>query len=232
MLFFGGFPFSRGLGIQACFDQRMTTIVDSELRFVANWNLNIVSLLEEVGCATHFFFAANLERKGPILAQETKREENELIGEIRNLLEPVIAAQGMEVLEIEYRRESSGWVLRVFLDADRGISVEDCAEVSRIAGDLLDVADLIQTPYNLEVSSPGIDRPLRKLEHFEKCIGDVIEVRTALPVENRRSFRGELKDVSPQGVRLECEARSYLIPLSLIERAKLLYFESMERKTN
>ncbi len=138
----------------------------------------------------------------------------------------------MEILEIEYRRESAGWVLRIFLDSEQGISVEDCAEISRIAGDLLDVADLIQTPYNLEVSSPGIDRPLRKLEHFQKYIGDIIEVRTISPVQNRRNFKGELKEASSEGVVIECEARSYSIPMSLIERARLLYFESMERKSH
>jgi ribosome maturation factor RimP len=165
------------------------------------------------------------------LALELRREENELIGEIWNLLESVIAAQSMEILEIEYRRESAGWVLRIYLDADRGISVEDCAEVSRIAGDLLDVADLIQNPYTLEVSSPGIDRPLRRVEHFQKCIGEIIEVRTISPIENRRNFRGELKSASPEGIRLECDTKSYLIPMPLIERARLLYFESRERKS-
>ena len=163
------------------------------------------------------------------MAQQLKKED-ELIGEIRDILEPVIEAQGVEILKIEYRRESVGWVLRIFLDSERGISVEDCAEISRTAGDLLDVADLIHIPYNLEVSSPGIDRPLRKTEHFQKYIGDIIEVRTISPIQNRRNFRGELKQASSEGVVIECEARSYSIPMSLIERARLLYFESMERK--
>ncbi len=166
------------------------------------------------------------------MAQQFNREENELIGEVWDLLEPVIAAQGMEILEIEYRREPVGWVLRIFLDIDRGISVEDCAEISRIAGDLLDMADLIRTPYNLEVSSPGIDRPLRKLEHFQKQIGNVIEVRTITPIQNRRNFKGELKEAASEGIIMECEAGSYSIPLPFIERARLLYFESVERKSH
>ena len=166
------------------------------------------------------------------MVQLVEKEQNELIGEVWNLLEPVIAARGMEILEIEYRRESAGWVLRVFLDGDRGVSVEDCAEVSRFAGDLLDVADLIQTHYNLEISSPGIDRPLRRMEHFQKYIGDIIEVRTASPIQNRRNFRGELMNVSPQGVTIECDTRTYLIPMLMIERARLLYFESQERKSH
>jgi len=165
------------------------------------------------------------------LAQQLNREENELISEIWDVLEPVIAAQGMEILEIEHHREPGGWVLRVFLDMERGISVEDCAEISRIAGDLLDMADLIHTPYNLEVSSPGINRPLRKLQHFQKQIGNIIEVRTITPIQNRRNFKGELKEVAPEGITMECEAKSYSIPLAFIERARLLYFESVERKS-
>jgi ribosome maturation factor RimP len=166
------------------------------------------------------------------LAQQPRKEENELVGEIWNLLGPVIAARGMEILEIEYRREPAGWVLRIFLDKEPGVSVEDCAEISRIAGDLLDMADLIRTPYNLEVSSPGVDRPLRKLEHFQKQVGNIIEVRTISPVQGRRNFKGELKQAAFEEIIMECEARSFAIPLPLIERARLLYFESMERKSH
>ena len=160
-----------------------------------------------------------------------KKAENELAGEAWNLLEPVVAAHGMEIIEIEYRRESSGWVLRIFIDREQGISVEDCAEISRVAGDLLDVAELIQTPYNLEVSSPGVDRPMRKPEHFQRHVGDVIELRTTFPIQNRRNFKGELKDASGEAVVIECDMKSYSIPILFIERARLLYFESMEHKS-
>ncbi|MCL5405430.1 MAG: ribosome maturation factor RimP [Deltaproteobacteria bacterium] len=165
------------------------------------------------------------------MAQELKQEEGELIGRIWNLVEPVIAARDMEVLDIEYRRESLGWVLRIFLDSQRGIRVEDCAEISRVVGEMLDSADLIPIAYNLEVSSPGIDRPLRKLEHFQKHIGDIIEVRTISPVQNRRNFRGALKEVSPEGLTVQCDSQDYSIGMPLIERARLLYFESLERKS-
>jgi ribosome maturation factor RimP len=210
----------------------MTTILDSELKLVPNWNLKIVGLLEGVGLTTRFFFVIEQDRiwKRRRLAQLLKKEEDELVSEIWNLLGPVIAAQGMEILEVEYRRESAGWVLRIFLDSERGISVEDCAAVSRTAGDLLDVTDVIPNPYTLEVSSPGIDRPLRRLEHFQKYIGHIIEVRTISPIQNRRNFKGELKEASSEGVVIECDAMNYSIPMSLIERARLLYFESMERK--
>ena len=166
------------------------------------------------------------------MAQEFKRETVELVAGIWNLVEPVILGQDMEILDIEYRRESLGWVLRIFLDSDRGINVDDCAQVSRALGDMLDVADLIQGPYHLEVSSPGIDRPLRKPEHFNKHIGDIIEVRTISPVQNRRNFKGALKAASSEGLILQCDSQDYSIGLELIDRARLLYFESLERKSH
>ncbi|MGC9194579.1 MAG: ribosome maturation factor RimP [Syntrophobacteraceae bacterium] len=166
------------------------------------------------------------------MAQDLKQEEGELIGRLWNLVEPVVGAQAMEVLEIEYRRESPGWVLRIFIDGPQGITVDDCAKISRGLGDLLDVADVIPVAYHLEVSSPGIDRPLRKLEHFQKHIGDVIELRTISPVQNRRNFKGLLKEASIEGLIVECDSNDYAIGMELIERARLLYFESLERKAH
>ncbi len=94
----------------------------------------------------------------------TGTRDEPLIDRIWSLLEPVARSEGMEILEVEYRRESIGWVLRLFIDREEGVSVDDCARVSRVAGDLLDVADMIPNPYHLEVSSPGLNRPLRKWE--------------------------------------------------------------------
>jgi ribosome maturation factor RimP len=160
------------------------------------------------------------------------REEDRLIWEIWDLLQPVVSAEAMEIIEIEYRRESIGWVLRIYLDSERGVTVEDCARVSRTAGDVLDVADLIQNSYHLEVSSPGLDRPLRMPEQFRKHIGDVVEVRTIGPVQSRRNFKGTLKESSSEDITVECDGKDYSIPLTDIERARLHYFESMERKSH
>lgn len=149
--------------------------------------------------------------------------------EIWNLAEPVIEAEGMELVEIEYRRESQGWVLRLFIDQEDGVTVNDCARMSQVLGDLLDVADPIHHPYHLEVSSPGLNRPLRKPEHFQRHIGQVIEVRTftpVTPVENRRRFKGTLVDVTSEYIRLDCEGQVFELPIASLERARLCYFES------
>jgi ribosome maturation factor RimP len=156
------------------------------------------------------------------LAQLVEKDDNRLVREIWDLLEPVVVSQGMEILEIEYRRESIGWVLRIFIDSENGVSVDHCATISRVAGDVLDVADLIPTSYHLEVSSPGLDRPLRKWEQFQKHVGDIVEIRTVAPLQARRNFKGPLKEASPEQVVVECDGKEYTIPLPLIERARLL----------
>ncbi|MGV8073081.1 MAG: ribosome maturation factor RimP [Syntrophobacteraceae bacterium] len=150
----------------------------------------------------------------------------QLIAQIQGLVEPVILSEGMDLVDIEYRREAHGWVLRFFIDREGGVTVDDCARISHVAGDLLDVTDLIPIPYHLEISSPGLDRPLRKFEHFQQYIGKIIDVRTVSPICNRRKFKGALVNVGPERIIVHCDDQPHEIPLSLIERARLCYFES------
>lgn len=159
---------------------------------------------------------------------EEKTEQ--VIRAAAGLIEPVLAANGMELVDIEYRRESPGWVLRLFIDQPNGITVDDCAKVSRVLGDLLDVADVIQTAYDLEVSSPGLNRPLRKPEHYRAQVGNIVEVRTTEPLGNRRKFKGVLVDSGEDWIRLNCDGQEFEIALNGIERARLRYFETQERK--
>ena len=154
----------------------------------------------------------------------------ELIEQIWSLLEPVIRAEGKELIEVEYRREPHGWVLRLFIDHADGIFVDDCARISQVAGDLMDVTDPIPNPYHLEVSSPGLNRPLRKLEHFQRYIGKIIEARALSPLENRRRFKGVLVDVDATQITINCDGQVFQIPFPLLERARLCYFESSEKQ--
>lgn len=159
-----------------------------------------------------------------------EERSTELINELWQLLEPVIRSEGMELVELEYRRESPGWVLRLFVDQPDGVTVNDCARISQVVGDLLDVADLIQNPYNLEVSSPGLNRPLRKLEHFKAYQGNIIEVRLTTPLQNRRKkYKGILLQATSEEIELDCEGETFKIPLELLERARLCYFDSLEK---
>jgi ribosome maturation factor RimP len=152
----------------------------------------------------------------------------QIIAEIWRLTEPVIGIECMELVEVEYRCESQGWVLRLFIDQEGGITVDDCARVSQVVGDLLDVADPIANPYHLEVSSPGLNRPLRKSEHFQAYLGSIVDVRTGTSINNRRNFKGKLIDVRPECITVDCDGQVFDIPFNLLERARLRYFESLK----
>jgi ribosome maturation factor RimP len=159
---------------------------------------------------------------------EGLKQTNELVAQLWYLLEPVIRSERMELVEIEYRCEPQGWVLRLFIDQEDGITVDDCARVSRVVGDLLDVADPISSAYHLEVSSPGLNRPLRKREHFQRVIGKIVDVRTGTSIHNRRKFKGRLIDAGPEGIVVDCDGQRFDVPLNLLERARLRYFESLK----
>jgi len=159
---------------------------------------------------------------------EDGNKTQRLIAEIWQLVQPVIGGEGMELVEVEYRCEPQGWVLRLFIDQDGGVTVDDCARVSQVVGDFLDVADPIANQYHLEVSSPGLNRPLRKLEHFQRYSGSIVDVRTSTPINNRRKFKGKLIDVRPESITLDCDGQVFDITFDLLERARLRYFESLK----
>ncbi|SFN02189.1 ribosome maturation factor RimP [Thermodesulforhabdus norvegica] len=148
------------------------------------------------------------------------------IAELWELLEPVVASEGMEIIEMELQREPQGYVLRIYIDHPDGVTIEDCTRVSRVVGDYLDVIDPIDHAYHLEVSSPGVDRPLRKVEHFARYLGSVVRVRTTEVVEGRKNFKGILVDVKEDTVTLECDGHAYDIPIAIVGKARLLYFET------
>lgn len=162
------------------------------------------------------------------MALEVEDKEHQLIEAIWDLVEPVAEGEGFELVEVEYRREAPGWVLRLFIDQPQGVTVEDCAQMSRLIGDLLDVNDIVPSSYHLEVSSPGLNRPLRKVRHYQQQIGRVIELRTQRPFDNRRNFRGILQSAEDDVIHLDCEGHRYIIPLADVERARLRYFDSVD----
>ncbi len=134
---------------------------------------------------------------------------------------PLAADEGMEIVDIEFRREGGrgGRVLRLYLDKEGGPSVDDLTRISHQLSDLLDSHIAVDGPYTLEVSSPGINRALKNLDHFVRFTGKRVRVRTREMIEGRRSFLGLLKEVREGGIVLSQESAEYYIPLSLIERA-------------
>ncbi len=145
------------------------------------------------------------------------------------LARDVCLASGLELVHLEFRRESSGRVMRVYIDKPGGVSLEDCAAVSRELGDVLDVHLPNVGPYHLEVSSPGLERPLARLEDFERFRGRPARIRTSRPIDGRRNFSGRLEGVSGTAVRLAVGADILTIPADLIAKANLIHTPSQEQ---
>ena len=141
---------------------------------------------------------------------------------VMDLIEPVLIAEGLELVDVEYKKEGKTWVLRIFIDKEGGVTVEDCQKVSHLTGDLIDVEETITTPYNLEVSSPGLDRVLKREKDFLKFKGRQIRLISLSPIDNRRKFTGILKDFKSQTVILEFDGRVLEIPLRQIGKANLV----------
>jgi ribosome maturation factor RimP len=144
-----------------------------------------------------------------------------LLREVREVVEPILESQGFELVDLEYQRESQGWVLRIYLDREGGVSLDDCAEISHEVGAVLEVKDLIPRAYILEVSSPGLTRPLKKPEDFNKFRNQMVKIKLYEPLEGRRNFKGTLLGLEGDRVRVEVEQRVYEIPLQRIAKANL-----------
>jgi ribosome maturation factor RimP len=137
------------------------------------------------------------------------------------LAAPLAQAEGMEIIDIELRHEGSraGRILRVYLDKEGGPNVDELTRVSRQLSDVLDQHDAVSGAYTLEVSSPGINRPLRRPEHFARFVGKRVRVRTRDMVNGRRSFLGVLKTVSGDTIALSQDGVEVQIPFSAIEKS-------------
>ena len=133
----------------------------------------------------------------------------EIVEKVRELVTPVLKDGGFELVDVEFVRERLGWVLRIYADKPQGgITLLDCQWISERVGVLLDVEDLIPYSYNLEVSSPGLDRPLKTRKDFERRIGTVIKVKTEEPIGNQRNFKGKVVSVSESGVTIHDVSRN------------------------
>jgi ribosome maturation factor RimP len=146
---------------------------------------------------------------------------DKLVEEVREIAEPILTSEGYELVDLEYRRETHGWVLRFYLDREGGVTVEECAEVSGEVGAVLEVKDIIPNPYILEVSSPGLTRPLKKPEDFNKYRNRLVKIRLQEPLEGRKNFKGTLLGLEGEKVRLEIEGRVYDLPFQGIAKAHL-----------
>lgn len=144
-----------------------------------------------------------------------------LLEEIKEIVTPVLLSQGFELVDLEYQRERQGWVLRLFIDREGGVYLDDCSEVSRELSAVLDVRDVISHSYTLEVSSPGLTRPIKKREDFEKYQNRLVKIRTFQPIHGQRNFKGILRGIEGETVKVAIADRILEIPLPSIAKANL-----------
>ncbi len=136
-------------------------------------------------------------------------------------LEPHLEEQGYELVEVEFGQHGHHWILRIFVDREGGITLDDCTAVSQLLNPLLDASDLIDGSYMLEVSSPGFERPVRKPEDFRRFAGERIKIRAHLPVQGRKRFTGVLTGIVEDMVTVDCDGEHFDICIDNIQRANL-----------
>ncbi|WP_163328258.1 ribosome maturation factor RimP [Desulfurobacterium thermolithotrophum] len=148
----------------------------------------------------------------------------EIIDRVKELLFPILEEGGFELVDIEFVREPIGWVLRIYADRlGGGITISDCQWISERIGTLLDIEDLIPHSYNLEISSPGLNRPLKNRRDFERNLGTVVKIKTHEPMDNQRNFKGEVISTSENAVVIHDVSRNAKveIPFENIKSARI-----------
>ncbi|QRY79593.1 ribosome maturation factor RimP [Pseudomonas sp. PDNC002] len=142
--------------------------------------------------------------------------------QLQALLAPVVEALGYECWGLEFISQGRHSLLRVYIDRPEGILVDDCEIVSRQISGILDVEDPISGEYTLEVSSPGMDRPLFTLEQFALYVGEQVKIKLRTPFERRRNFQGILRGVEEQDVVILVDDHEYLLPVDSIDKANII----------
>ena len=141
---------------------------------------------------------------------------------VTELIEPVVREDNIDLVDVEYKKAGKNWILRIFIDKAQGVTVGDCQKLSRQIEDLIEVHELISEAYTLEVSSPGLDRPLKKEPDFLRNKGKRVQVKTFSPIDDRKRFSGTIKDFANDVLFLEDEGGVLEIQWAQIAQAKLI----------
>jgi ribosome maturation factor RimP len=162
------------------------------------------------------------------------RKKNDLVSEVEEAIAPIMNSYRFELVGVEWARKQGRWNLCIYMDKPGGITIDDCENVHHEISDLLDRVDLIPHSYVLEVSSPGLDRPLRNREDFEKFDGDYAKITTDVPINGQKRFKGLLRGLKDDCVLLENrEGQVKEIPFNTVVKANLWYkpdFKEYERR--
>lgn len=152
--------------------------------------------------------------------------------ELKSLVAPVVESMGFVFWGLEFLGQGRHSRLRIFIDHADGINVEQCAQVSRQVSSVMDVEDPISQEYTLEVSSPGMDRPLFELEQFIEYQGHVVQIRLHSPFEGKRKYKGLIKAVEEHDVVIEADGYEFLLPIEMIDKANVVpQFDSKPKKS-
>ena len=149
----------------------------------------------------------------------------EVLQKVFALTAVIVKEEGCELLDVDLVFEHGKRVLKLFIDKEGGVQLGDCAKVSHAVEDLLEVEELISGKYNLEVSSPGLNRPLRLKEHFDQVIGKTINVTTKEKIDGRKHYKGVLQQVDNGKLVIKIDQQNYSVPLTMMARANLVFEE-------
>lgn len=147
--------------------------------------------------------------------------DKDLFDSLWALIEPVLEPEGVELVEIEFTQEGGRWILRIYIDAQGGVNLDDCEAISRQVSALLDIHDPIRHRYNLEISSPGINRVLRREKDFISYAGSPVRIRTRNKLQGRRNFKGLLRGVTDSKVVVDIDGQEFEIHPADIDKARL-----------
>nr|PZN05288.1 MAG: ribosome maturation factor RimP [Bacillota bacterium] len=150
-------------------------------------------------------------------------QKNKILKKVSEIGERVVSSKGLEMVDVEFVQENGNWYLRYYIDKPGGITLDDCQEVSEEIGRLLDIEDPIPHSYILEVSSPGVERKLKKEKDFIKYIGSDVEIKTFEPIDGKKIFKGTLSDYNNGMVILNTDSGVINIPFDKISSAQLKY---------
>ena len=151
--------------------------------------------------------------------------DNDVKEKIRELAEPVIASEGMELIHVECIKMHTRWIIRLFMDKETGVTLDDCSNISNQLGDVFDIREVIKGPYTLEVSSPGFDRPISRDQDFVKYKNCKVNIKTNVKIEGIKNFHGILLDYIEEAgqkkVLIDIAGKTYRIPKQDIAKANL-----------
>jgi len=144
-------------------------------------------------------------------------------GEAASLVEPILNEMAFELVDVEFVHSQGRWILRLTIEKEGGVTIEDCARVSRELGDLIDAKGIIRKRYFFEVSSPGLDRPLKKEKDLLGAVGKKVKVKMKEPIQGRRNYSGYLSDFVDGTLRIRVEQGEVTLPWSQVQKANLIY---------